>query len=829
MGGDELSVNQKRLLVVRIGFEGEPSTFKNVPRFRLNPATINKLFNCDIEFLQSSSDGSAVFPDGWVANCMPPPASYVIRERVWPTLEPDAMEQAEYRGGSRVVVEHVPPEVTASALATWLRAGLLDDDAEYGAHAQRLKDLRDKLDSVVRMIAELPSLKLGDGAAGDAGDLSAKAERAKLLGAQRERLEREVAAQEARWAELEGGLDDTMGGAFALKLAETRMPLRLNTWEVSFAPSEKAQRMAFVAVHKFNWRDFRLAVRESDGAEPVTAKGDFEKGALLAGHSEVNMRDVTIARRKHGRGLYRFVDERGFYSGQWRRGLRHGQGTEISQQGRFQGSFRKDWRRGPGSLVTAGGDVFRGPFAASLHHPRESLLFGDEYADGQPCGLGRAKFVDGSVYEGAWADGCPRGKGRYVGADGLILEGEFGEWGRLRGLGSETAHGRTRLGRWRHGQLHGASCTEMDAEGGTYEGGFQHGQRHGYGVDESGILHEGRYDGWWGRGQRQWRGVYDFCEPPSRTGTFVGPSASSEADADALRAAARVREAAAARAPPPQTAAAAAAAAGAGGASAPVSFLAGSGRAAAAEPSRGGASGGSDGITDPSASAKRDVPHLIPYRGDYRVECAWSGGLPRGGGVFTYRHGHATYVRHSQGFVHDGLNPQLPHIGGLEAAERSLEAKRDAQCTTATASTLDARLRKEADNATSYAYWRELAEGAFRGEVVRRTRRLRRTVDLIREDVTGARVPPPDMGFHAGELAQLAAQEEWLDDPEDDEDEDAEEGGEGGSYRGPGNSRSTGINTRSSGTGDSALTTTGGMHRTVRLQAPPTMATTSRR
>ena len=779
-----LSDNQKRLLVVRIGFEGEPSTFKNVPRFRLNPTAVNKVFNCDIEFLQNVDDGTIVFPDSWVQNCLPPPHQYIIREKVWPTLEPDALEQSEYRGGSRIVVEHCPPNVTASALSAWLRVGLMDDDAEFAEHAQRLKELKGKLDSVLRMIRELPATRME--AANPAAELEAKKERAKLLNTQKERLEREVSAQEARWAELEGGYDDTAGGAFKLKLAENRQPINLNTWEVVFAQTAKAQRMAYIAVHKYNWRDFRLAVKEADGSEPLTGKsGEFEPGALPPGHVEVNMRDVVIARRKHGRGLYRFPDERGFYSGQWRHGLRHGQGVEINEQGRFQGGFRKDWRRGPGSQVSSTGDVYRGPYGTVLSHARESLLFGDEYADGLPEGMGRTRFVDGSVYEGIWRAGLPQGKGRYIGADGVILEGEFGPWGRLNGLG--TAHGRSRIGRWRHGQLHG-QCTEMDADAGSYEGGFKLGQRSGYGEEETALLHNGKYGGWWRHGKRAERGIINFCEPPLGS-MALGPSAAAERQIEAavLRAAAAERAAREEKDDEEEDGGGSSDRQQVNGrAGAPLSFLPLQQRASNSETTSSLSSSSAAAQSTAAASSHQHHPHLIPYKGDYQAETSWAGGLLRGQGVFTYRRGSSSYLRHSLGFIHSGANLQLPHVGMLPQREAEVLEKRAKQIRTAYKATLDARLTTEADNAASFEYWRSLADSQFRGEFMRRTRRLRRNIDLLREDVTGAKAPPADLSFNAMELAELAAQEEYLDPPDGDGGDDHDEEVEGGRQRGDG-------------------------------------------
>jgi hypothetical protein len=117
----ELSDAQRCSLVVHIGWEGDPSTCKDVPRYQLTPASLNSLFACDVEFLQSSADGPCLFPEAWATRCSPPPAVYFLRERSWPTLEPDALEEGEYRGGVVVLAVGVPPQAGREAAAAgWL-------------------------------------------------------------------------------------------------------------------------------------------------------------------------------------------------------------------------------------------------------------------------------------------------------------------------------------------------------------------------------------------------------------------------------------------------------------------------------------------------------------------------------------------------------------------------------------------------------------------------------------------------------------------------------------------------------------------------------------
>lgn len=74
------------------------------------------------------------------------------------------------------------------------------------------------------------------------------------------------------------------------------------------------------------------------------------------------MRGVRVVRRKHGKGMFKFPDDRGYYSGGWLRGLRHGLGVQLNLSGKFMGHFKRERRRygSPGviSRLSANAHVF---------------------------------------------------------------------------------------------------------------------------------------------------------------------------------------------------------------------------------------------------------------------------------------------------------------------------------------------------------------------------------------------------------------------------------------------------------------------------------------
>lgn len=501
----ELTPAERRALFVRVGIRDNPASIKLVPRFRLNPANVNRVFACDVEYLQEDATGVVVWPKNWATDCLPPPYLYHVSEKQWPQLDADTMEMDEYRGRTIVVVDNAPEEASHAVMLRWLSAGLDDDDPELAMAKMQLAKMEADLAATEQQIKEMPTQKgEGNNAQEELDNKRKKIEALTLKKADLEEAIRKVKAKEEdmRQEQLRGG----SSSGFRVKLAETKMPQKLNVWEVRFGRDRKAQRQAYVAVHKYNWAEFRVAVHRKDATQIMVGK--IEMPDLTDEWQEINMRNITVSRRRHGVGLYKFSDERGFYSGNWRHGLRHGMGTELNQQGRFQGQFNRDWRLGPGSQVSACGDSFRGQYGGSRHHIRESLIFGDEYSDGLRHGPGRMRFVDGSVYEGEFRDGVPHGRGRYVRASGAVDEGTFSEWSALQGYGSSTVDDVTRIGTWRHGLMHGRGC-EIDLQLGTFEGDFRSGEKHGFGELQSSVV-EGTYKGWYHHDQRWGRGVLNF-------------------------------------------------------------------------------------------------------------------------------------------------------------------------------------------------------------------------------------------------------------------------------------------------------------------------------
>ena len=103
------------------------------------------------------------------------------------------------------------------------------------------------------------------------------------------------------------------------------------------------------------------------------------------------------------------------YVGRFRAGLKHGRGTEFSEEGKilYQGNFRHDRRDGFGTenVVDEDGDC----------------MYKGDFYNGQRHGFGFATLAKGHVYIGGWKDGAMCGVGIYIHPNGDRFEGMFFE------------------------------------------------------------------------------------------------------------------------------------------------------------------------------------------------------------------------------------------------------------------------------------------------------------------------------------------------------------------------------------------------------------------
>lgn len=652
---------------VRIGYSGAPTSIKQLPRDRLTPLYINSVFNCDVEYLVEDDTGVIMWPKTWIADCLPNPTIYSIREKAWPQLDLDPVELDEYRGESIVIVESVPADVSKVALRSWLTEGIDDEDPDLAAARSQLERIHDRQSRIEKQLRDLPSTKITTNLVSAKEELELRKMRGKVLDLEKTELAEDIRELTSRFDLLKKSRELVTEPAFSLRLAETRQPLGLNVWEVRFNKDLRADRMAYIAAHKFNWSIFQLAILHDNPDVCLVGKGELKY--LTDAYKEINMRSVTVSRKMHGKGMYKFPDERGVYSGRFRHGLRHGVGTEISQMGRFQCHFKNDFREGPCTAILASGDTLRCNMGGSRFHTRKSLLFGDEYADGVAHGEGSARFVDGSEYDGEFYDGVPYGQGIFRSAVGEVFEGNFGGWGSLDGYGVHTASASMKTGSFRNGLLFGEGV-EVDAELGEYEGDWKYGERCGYGEYLSKLL-QGKYRGWWRDGMRYGRGTLNY-------GNIDRDDLQLKVTAAAISAEIKLK-----------------------------TKISLEGRIALAHEV---AAKGFSSQFDAMQASTADVGK-VTYPGDYEYEGRWLGNIPRAGGLFTARQGHAQHNMHRLSQMHALRDVNAPNgFGDFDKREAAILVARQRVRAKSVKEANDICLIREAQNIVTFRYWKKLSD-----------------------------------------------------------------------------------------------------------------------
>ncbi len=145
----------------------------------------------------------------------------------------------------------------------------------------------------------------------------------------------------------------------------------------------------------------------------------------------------------HGRIKFTFED--GEYDGEWRGGLRHGDGTfRLNNGDVYEGKFSHDMKHFRGKYTNANGATYDGQWVRNRKH-----------------GMGRLEWPDGNVYTGNFANDKKHGFGSVIFAnDGKCL---------LPGSDFSWSAGDRYDGLFQHDARHGA-CTYRFFNGETFTG-----------------------------------------------------------------------------------------------------------------------------------------------------------------------------------------------------------------------------------------------------------------------------------------------------------------------------------------------------------------------
>jgi 1-phosphatidylinositol-4-phosphate 5-kinase len=154
------------------------------------------------------------------------------------------------------------------------------------------------------------------------------------------------------------------------------------------------------------------------------------------------------------------------YEGEWRRGMRHGQGKTLWPSGAtYEGEYSAGYMDGEGTYV--------GPDGASSYKGQWKL--------NRKHGLGLQMYPSGDMYQGSWIQGQMEGHGRYTWANGNSYVGTMKN-GLMSGQGVLTWNtGDSFQGNWLDGMMHGYGLYTWE-DSGYYLGTWTRGLKDGTGT-----------------------------------------------------------------------------------------------------------------------------------------------------------------------------------------------------------------------------------------------------------------------------------------------------------------------------------------------------------
>jgi len=222
---------------------------------------------------------------------------------------------------------------------------------------------------------------------------------------------------------------------------------------------------------------------------------------------------------RNGQGTYtwRTGDE---YVGEWKDGKQHGHCTYIyANQSRYVGEFKNGLKNGQGTFTWHDGDEYVG-----------------EYKDDEKTGQGTLTFLDGDKYKGEFNNGRYNGRGElsyfngrqyyYIGG---FKDGKRSGRGELRYEVKNVQH--IYFGDFKDGKRSGNG--ELRWDGILYAGQFQDNKPNGHGILSSPDGNE--YVGEWKNGKRHGQGTFTKANGRAYTGVwgydkYIGNDTSSKSD-----------------------------------------------------------------------------------------------------------------------------------------------------------------------------------------------------------------------------------------------------------------------------------------------------------
>eukprot|EP00935_MAST-01C_sp_MAST-1C-sp1_P002461 g2461.t1 len=497
--------------LIAFGFKGDEESFKRCTRKVLSKEHLEKMFDLEAELDHVQDEfGQAIWPEDLQMQCQPKPWRYFIIEKELTEVQ-DAAADPRYQGLTSLDLLNVPADVNKIDLECWIRAGLDIEDKTYMNNWAQVVAVEDEIKTTEKRIKKVPdkefiNVKTGKPEPPKEEAILRKAYFEKLV-KQKEDLEKnrnKLLSKVRRVQKIKRAAEDVK-----LEFVEKNDLKSTAIWFCSLSSLQHAP-LEQQAVDKQDWPDVQLTRSDKDsgvGPWACVNKRYGRMGKDVPEHLqefEVNMRGVRFQRVRHGRGSY--IDEGlDIYDGQWKRDIKHGEGTRFSSSMEYNGVWVDGLQLGPAEVTYANGDVVKSDYNVNFLH-KHSLLNPTEYAEGIPQGETSYTFIDSSTYEGAFRDGRPNGYGVYCCANGDVYAGQFKD-GRYHGEGKfVTASGQVMEGKWREGEMHGLGYTRT-RYGEEFIGLLIDGDKNGRGVQKE--KNGDRYIGYYKDDAKQGHGV--FC------------------------------------------------------------------------------------------------------------------------------------------------------------------------------------------------------------------------------------------------------------------------------------------------------------------------------
>jgi len=136
---------------------------------------------------------------------------------------------------------------------------------------------------------------------------------------------------------------------------------------------------------------------------------------------------------RDGEGCMTYPDE-STYNGHWEGGMRHGTGSfQCKREGQYQGEWVHDLKEGHGTMEFLSGNVYSGTWRANQFHGTGKIIYSTgtiqlyegEWVENRKCGRGVMYYTNGDSFEGFFKDDLMNGSGVFTYSNGLVLSGKW--------------------------------------------------------------------------------------------------------------------------------------------------------------------------------------------------------------------------------------------------------------------------------------------------------------------------------------------------------------------------------------------------------------------